>query len=67
MSKRMKVVIIASGGLFFLAIFTLQIPRVKSAVAWRLEKYTIYAKNVIDPPGPVPTALPATQIGRAHV
>ena len=60
MSKRMKVVIIASGGLFFLAIFTLQIPRVKSAVAWRLEKYTIYAKNVIDPPGPVPTALPVT-------
>ena len=60
MSKRTKTILIVLGSLFLLAILVYQIPRVKSAVSWRLEKYTIYAKNVIDPPGPVPTALPVT-------
>ncbi len=45
-----------------LAVLLLQIPRVQSAVAWRYEKFTIYAKNVVDPPGPVPTALPVTPL-----
>jgi tetratricopeptide (TPR) repeat protein len=60
MSKRMKTILIALAGLLVLAVIGLQIPRVKSAVSWRLEKFAIYAKNVIDPPGPVPTALPVT-------
>ncbi len=60
MSKRTKTILIVLASLFLLAILVYQIPRVKSAVSWRLEKYTIYAKNVIDPPGPVPTALPVT-------
>lgn len=60
MSKRTNTILIALGGSLLLAVFLLQIPAVKSAVSWRYEKFTIYAKNVIDPPGPVPTALPVT-------
>jgi tetratricopeptide (TPR) repeat protein len=62
MSKRTKTILIALGGSLLLAVLLLQIPAVKAAVSWRTEKFTIYAKNVIDPPGPVPTALPVTQI-----
>ena len=62
MSKRTKTVLIALGGSLLLAVFLLQIPRVKSAVSWRYEKLTIYAKNIVDPPGPVPTALPVTSL-----
>jgi tetratricopeptide (TPR) repeat protein len=60
MSKRTRTILIALAGLILLAILVLQIPAVKSAAAWRLEKYALYAKNVVDPPGPVPTALPVT-------
>ena len=62
MSKCTKTILIALAGLILLAILILQIPAVKSAVAWRLEKYTLYVKNIIDPPGPVPTALPVTSV-----
>lgn len=60
MSNRTKTILIALTGLILLAVSVLQIPRVNSAIAWRYEKFTIYVKNVIDPPGPVPTALPVT-------
>ena len=46
--------------LLVLGIALLQIPRVESALSWRYEKMTIYLKNVVNPPGPVPTALPIT-------
>ncbi len=59
MSK--KKVLITFATLLLLAILVLQIPSVKSAVSWRYEKFTIYVKNIINPPGPVPTALPVTQ------
>ena len=62
MSKRAKILLIAFGGLILLAILLLQIPIVKAAVSWRLEKYAIYAKNILNPPGPVPTALPVTSV-----
>ena len=62
MSKRTKAILIALAGLILLVVFVLQIPAVKSAVAWRFEKYTLYVKNIIDPPGPVPTALPVTSV-----
>jgi tetratricopeptide (TPR) repeat protein len=62
MPKRAKTILIALGGSLLLAIFLLQIPVVRSAVSWRYEKLAIYAKNIIDPPGPVPTALPVTLI-----
>ena len=60
MSKRTKAILIALGGALFLGGVLFQIPKVKSAVSWRFEKFTIYAKNIVDPPGPVPTALPVT-------
>jgi len=60
MLKRTKTILFVLAGLLVLAILILQIPRVKSAASWRYEKFTIYVKNVIDPPGPVPTALPVT-------
>jgi tetratricopeptide (TPR) repeat protein len=62
MSTRSKTILAALGGALLLAVIFLQIPAVKSAVSWRAEKFTIYAKNVIDPPGPVPTALPFTSV-----
>ena len=60
MSKKIKIILIGLAGLILLAVLIYQIPYVKSVVSWRVEKYTIYAKNVIDPAGPVPTALPVT-------
>ena len=47
-------------GLLILSLLLLQIPAVKSALAWRYEKLSIYIKNLVNPPGPVPTALPVT-------
>ena len=58
MSK--KKIIITFTVLLILAVLVLQIPPVKSALSWRYEKLTIYLKNFVNPPGPVPTALPVT-------
>jgi len=60
MSKRIRTILIAFAGLILLAVLLYQIPRVKAAVSWRAEKFAIYFKNTINPPGPVPTALPVT-------
>ncbi|MBK7455523.1 MAG: C39 family peptidase [Anaerolineales bacterium] len=60
MSKRTKTIIIALTGMLVLAFGIYQIPRVNEAIVWRIEKFTLYAKNTINPPGPVPTALPVT-------
>ena len=60
MSKRMRNILIALAGLLLLAVLLYQIPRVNAAVAWRAEKFVLYFKNTINPPGPVPTALPVT-------
>lgn len=60
MSNRTRNILIALAALLLLAVAVYQIPRVKAAIAWRVEKFTIYAKNTINPPGPVPTALPVT-------
>ena len=60
MSKRMKIILFGLAGLLLLAVALYQIPYVSSVVSWRIEKFTIYAKNVVDPVGPVPTALPVT-------
>ncbi|HET7142413.1 MAG TPA: C39 family peptidase, partial [Anaerolineales bacterium] len=52
--------LISLASLILLAVLIYQIPYVKSVVSWRIEKFLIYSKNVIDPIGPVPTALPVT-------
>jgi tetratricopeptide (TPR) repeat protein len=49
-------------GIILLGILLYQIPAVKLAVDWRVEKFTLYMKNSVNPPGPVPTALPMTRL-----
>ena len=51
---------LALAGFLLLSVLVYQIPNVKSAVDWRTEKFGLYMKNVLNPPGPVPTALPTT-------
>ena len=60
MSKPVRNILIGLAGLLLLAVLVYQIPYVNSIVSWRIEKFTIYAKNTINPIGPVPTALPVT-------
>jgi tetratricopeptide (TPR) repeat protein len=60
MSKNTKIISVSLASLILLAVLIYQIPYVKSVVSWRIEKFLIYSKNVIDPIGPVPTALPVT-------
>ena len=60
MSKRTKYILIVLAALFLLAVLIYQIPYVKSRLSWRIEVFQIYVKNVVDPIGPVPTALPFT-------
>lgn len=60
MSKRIRNILIGLAGLLLLAVLVYQIPYVKSVVLWRIEKFSIYTKNVFNPVGPVPTALPVT-------
>lgn len=60
MLKHKRSILIALTVLLAAAIAIYQIPQVKAAIEWRIEKFTIYFKNTINPPGPVPTALPVT-------
>lgn len=56
----MKFTLSVLAGLSLLAILLWQIPALRYAVAWRYEKFTLYVKYVMNPPGPVPTAIPVT-------
>jgi tetratricopeptide (TPR) repeat protein len=60
MSKSMKAVLVFLAVVSLLAIVLMQIPAVRYAVSWRFEKMTLNIKNSLNPPGPVPTALPVT-------
>jgi tetratricopeptide (TPR) repeat protein len=60
MSKR--TIFLAVLGLILLGVLIYAIPAVKDRVDWRVEKATLYIKNSINPPGPVPTALPVTPL-----
>lgn len=48
----------AGTGLFVLAILLYQIPAVNSRVAWRYEVGKTFVRNVLNPVGEVPTAIP---------
>jgi hypothetical protein len=50
----------AAVGLVLLAILILQIPAINSRVAWRYEVAKTYVRNVLNPVGAVPTAIPNT-------
>ena len=56
MSKR-NILFIAAG-LLLLAILILQIPAINDRVAWRYEVAKTYVRNVLNPVGAVPTAIP---------
>ena len=58
MSKRNNLFI--GAGILILAIVTLQIPAINSRLAWRYEVAKTYLRNVINPVGNAPTALPNT-------
>lgn len=60
MSTRVRNILIGLAGLVLLAVLLYQIPYINSRLSWRIEKFFIYTKNVINPIGPVPTALPVT-------
>ena len=51
-------VLLVGTGLLVLAILSSQIPAINSRLAWRYEVAKTYAKNVINPIGDVPTAVP---------
>src|SRR5688572_32196412 len=57
MSKRN--VLFAAAGLLLLVILLLQIPAINSRVAWRYEVARTYIRNVLNPVGAVPTAIPS--------
>ncbi|MBN2119025.1 MAG: C39 family peptidase [Anaerolineales bacterium] len=59
MSKR-NILFIAAGllALFSVAILILQIPAINDRVTWRYEVAKTYVRNVLDPVGAVPTAIP---------
>jgi hypothetical protein len=62
MSTKTRNILISVVGILLLAVLVYQIPFVKSRLSWRIEVFQIYVKNSINPPGPVPTALPVTPI-----
>ncbi|MBI5839748.1 MAG: C39 family peptidase [Chloroflexi bacterium] len=60
LSSKKGRIAIALAGVILLAVFVYRIPRVNSAIAWRMDKFGVYVRNLINPIGPVPTALPVT-------
>jgi tetratricopeptide (TPR) repeat protein len=49
-------------GLLIAGTLLYQIPDVKSRFDWRYEKLGLYIKNIIVPPGPVPTSMVASTL-----
>lgn len=49
-------------GLIVLGALTYQIPAVKQRLSWRIDFAMAYARGVIDPAGPPPTALPQPEV-----
>jgi hypothetical protein len=45
-------------GIFLLAVLGLQIPAIHDPLAWRYEVAKTYIRNVLNPVGAVPTAIP---------
>ena len=56
MSKRN--ILLIPAGFLLLAILILQIPAINNRVAWRYEVAKTYVRNVLNPVGAVPTAIP---------
>ena len=60
MSKR--TISLAGTGFLVLAVLLIQVPAINSRLAWRFEVARTYARNLINPVGSVPTAIPNTAV-----
>ncbi len=60
MPKRNTILLAGVAGALILVFVLYQVPAVKSRLAWRFEVARIYVKNVLNPVGSVPTAIPNT-------
>ncbi len=65
MSKRN--IALAGAGLLIVALLLYQVPAINSRLAWRFEVAKTYVKNVINPVGNAPTAIPNTPVAAANV
>ena len=59
--------ILAGAGLLVFVILLLQVPAVSSRLAWRYEVARTYARNLVNPVGSVPTAIPSTPLPTATI
>src|SRR5512134_3216590 len=59
MSKR-NIILLAGLVLLVLTLALTQVPAINSRLAWRYEVAKTYARNVLNPVGNVPTAIPST-------
>ena len=59
MSKR-NIMLLAGAGLLVLAFVVYQVPAINSRLSWRFEVARTYVRNVLNPVGSVPTAIPST-------
>jgi tetratricopeptide (TPR) repeat protein len=60
MSKNIKRVLSGLASLTLLAVLVYQVPYVRSVLSWRIEVWSTYFKNIVDPVGKMPTPLPST-------
>jgi len=60
MSKRIRMTLIGLAGLILSAVLIYQIPYVKSVASWRIEVWSTYYENLVNPVGPMPTPIPST-------
>ncbi len=62
MSTRTRYIFIGFAALILLIALIYRIPRVNAAIEWRYEKFTIFARNLINPPERLPTPRPSTRV-----
>ena len=65
MSKRN--IALAGAGLLIVALLLFQVPAISSRLAWRYEVAKTYVKNVLNPVGSAPTAIPNTPVAVADI
>jgi len=65
MSKRN--IALAGAGLLIVALLLYQVPAINSRLSWRFEVAKTYVKNVLNPVGSAPTAIPNTPVAVANI
>ena len=65
MSKRN--ITLAGAGLLIVALLLYQVPAINSRLSWRFEVAKTYLKNVLNPVGSAPTAIPNTPVAVANI